>query len=693
MPSAALAFAVAAPALATTTTTVVSSTTSTTTTTLPLTSADDVCPPNANPCAVGTTIVVVSRSVLDFGSRALVIAKGGSLDVGAGTMTIRAGSFDVQPRGSLLSAGGVIAVTVTGDISVERSADGRTSGVLDVSSPDGGGEVDLTAAGRITIAGVIDGHGASTDADGGTIDVVAAGDVTVTSADDALDVHSGSQGGGGTISLSSTAGSIHVAHRLDASGGDYDGGEIDMDAQGDLAIDALDVSASGSQGASGGYVDITAKGDVTMGGQIDGQGAGMTGGGAGDGADVSVIAMGALRLVAPVDTSSGDPDGLGGSIDLEGAAGRTVIGAGLNARGTGAGACGGDVTLAGRDGVDASAPMDVSGGPDCGGGSVTVYATGEFNAAGEINADGDRGSIMATAGTIVVSATGHLHANVSATESGGEVQLIGRCGLDVASGGTLSTLGTGGVNLLQAGEVLRVEGSVVAGMANELQYRDPATHPVVTGTVLPSPQEALNPSLTPCAPITTSTSTSTSTTVATSTSSTSTTAVIGGGTSSTTTTSWPTTTVPRGSTTTTTIPDAIGCREDGECDDGDACTTDRCAAAGCMHDEPLGVGSAICRLDAIAAALDADPTGVSSASLRRRLHGRVAKTTHLLTAAATAKHAHKKLGQAAAQLNGFLQAVRKTAGTTIDASLASRIEGLAEVAAARVSGLMARARR
>ncbi len=41
-----------------------------------------------------------------------------------------------------------------------------------------------------------------------------------------------------------------------------------MDAQGDLAIDALDVSASGVPGASGGYVDITAKGDVTMGGQI-----------------------------------------------------------------------------------------------------------------------------------------------------------------------------------------------------------------------------------------------------------------------------------------------------------------------------------------------------------------------------------------------------------------------------------------
>src|SRR5262245_42572985 len=53
------------------------------------TTAANLCPPTADPCVVSTDVTITTGSELDFGSRALVIHRGRSIDVGPGTMTIR----------------------------------------------------------------------------------------------------------------------------------------------------------------------------------------------------------------------------------------------------------------------------------------------------------------------------------------------------------------------------------------------------------------------------------------------------------------------------------------------------------------------------------------------------------------------------------------------------------------------------
>ena len=109
----------------------------TTTTTLPPTTIDQICAVDGVPggrrcncttatatCTVSGTIGVTNGSTLDFTvfagrSWSLVIAHGGTLDVGSGLVNIYATTLDVQPGGVLQGSGGFISVTTTGDISVD----------------------------------------------------------------------------------------------------------------------------------------------------------------------------------------------------------------------------------------------------------------------------------------------------------------------------------------------------------------------------------------------------------------------------------------------------------------------------------------------------------------------------------------------------------------------------------------------
>ena len=63
-------------------------------------SANDVCSASANPCIVSQQVIIVSGSVLDFGTRALRVQGSGFLDVGGGTARVRAGSITTQVSGT-----------------------------------------------------------------------------------------------------------------------------------------------------------------------------------------------------------------------------------------------------------------------------------------------------------------------------------------------------------------------------------------------------------------------------------------------------------------------------------------------------------------------------------------------------------------------------------------------------------------
>jgi len=230
------------------------------------TTAADLCGA-ADPCIINSSVTITPGSTLDFGTRAVILKAGRSLDVGAGIMLISAGSFRLEPNAKLLAAGGFISVTTTG--AVELLASGSTLSRIDVSDTQGGGEIDITAGGGVTIAGSIQARGNDPEADGGDIFIQAGGDVPITAA---LSAKGGSDAGGGSITAIA-GGTLSLTQSIDASGGEFDGGDIDLEAQGNLTIASgvvLDMSG-GSLSGSGGSVEIDSQfGDITVGAKIFG---------------------------------------------------------------------------------------------------------------------------------------------------------------------------------------------------------------------------------------------------------------------------------------------------------------------------------------------------------------------------------------------------------------------------------------
>src|SRR6476646_2617785 len=58
------------------------------------------CPNTTGPCNIGKDFVIGDGCTLDFGTRAVTVLGGSTLDVQSNTVTIRAGSFTIAPRGN-----------------------------------------------------------------------------------------------------------------------------------------------------------------------------------------------------------------------------------------------------------------------------------------------------------------------------------------------------------------------------------------------------------------------------------------------------------------------------------------------------------------------------------------------------------------------------------------------------------------
>src|SRR5690349_20767019 len=97
------------------------------------TSADDVCAPDVDPCVVDTNLIVRDGAVLDFGTRSVVIAGRGKLQIHGEANEILCGSFSVQTPGRTtirMRKGDTPAAVVT--ISARRAcSDGVTACLRD----------------------------------------------------------------------------------------------------------------------------------------------------------------------------------------------------------------------------------------------------------------------------------------------------------------------------------------------------------------------------------------------------------------------------------------------------------------------------------------------------------------------------------------------------------------------------------
>jgi cysteine-rich repeat protein len=475
------------------------------------TTAADLCAPAATSCTVSTNVTVTDMSVLDFGTRPLTIANGGTLDVGPGTMIILAASLTVSPGGKILArgrsvspSGGIVSVTTTGDI---RFLAGSPAARLDTSSEGQGGTVTLTAGGNVEIGILVEMQATTALSVGGNFIVNATGTVTVAAGAE-IRADGGGEGFGGSVGLTGLGGVV-VNGPIDVTGGA--GGTIDMLTDGNITTAvAAHLNANATALVDdGGDVDLFALGDITLAGPISAHGTGSAfeeSGGFGGFLTVEAFGSITFQATAAMDYSGGSQDGEGGEITLDAGVDLVQL-APLQARATGIDGAGGFIDLtAGRHLTTGT--IDAEGG-GFGGGEVSALVGDTATVAGTINADGVGGGGFFDISAEHIVVTGNVHLNGLAggggvVGAGGDIDFIA-CDIDVRSGARLETSGSGGRNLLQASAAitLRTGSTMLAGPAsgvNELHHRLPGSPPTIEpgAVVSPAPTIVLNPLLPPC---------------------------------------------------------------------------------------------------------------------------------------------------------------------------------------------------
>ncbi|MEO6028973.1 MAG: hypothetical protein ABIR79_19080, partial [Candidatus Binatia bacterium] len=385
-----------------------------------------------------TTAIEVTGSGCDFdlGGRALSMERNFQMNgtgfirvFNAGNITLTStGRF--QARGDFvlqngsISTGGLISLTSTGVISID--------GKLDVTG-DSAGTIRLIAAGSVTLqpGSEIKGSGISSFpdlgmlfTDGGELDLVSnAGNVTI-----AGDVTLGgsNQGTGGFVDVTA-AGNLSVTRPVDLSGGGGDGGEFSALVGDNIIITGNIICDSTVGGGYGGLIDLTAGEDSLEGPNVT------------DGGSVDINGASLLLRGSYSDQLSGD----GGEIDILALGNILFRGSGMVVR------------------LDAGTNFDGSGGAiNLDSGDANFFRLGPLDGNIELgglismtssNAGGDGGAFDVSAGRALT-----ITADITATGFAAGGDIAGTAGTKITLNGLITadsnnTLGDGGFIDFEAG--------------------------------------------------------------------------------------------------------------------------------------------------------------------------------------------------------------------------------------------------
>jgi cysteine-rich repeat protein len=461
--------------------------------------ATDLCPAAADPCEVTTSRTVTPGSTLDFGVRALLIRPTGKLVVSGGPLAIRAGSVHLEANGEILGLGGSngsnVDIRTAGDIRMDGG--GSANSRLDVSASLNPGQVDLVAGGNVLLNGFLNSNSTTEDGGGGVVNITATGDVSIGGA---LKLKGGNFNLGGFLTV--VADDATVSGLVDASAAD--GGIIEFSVGNTFTLAAAGrlVLKGGGGFGDAGELDVFSHGNITVAGEITATGAGNYTSGGGTGADILMASdTGAITFSAPVFYNGAPPDGEGGEMDLDAATDITQTGT-LFGHGNGIDTCGGSLfAVAGRR-LSLGSTIRVDGG-SCGGGFL-VLSAGELASIGAVvdaSGSGGGGALELSAGRI--SLVGKVNLSATTADGLGGQSILTACQIDTASGSLLQANGGAGRNRLRVGGALTVGGTISATPVgqNLFEYRDPAMPPVVLGSGVVSPAATLlvDPTLPVCA--------------------------------------------------------------------------------------------------------------------------------------------------------------------------------------------------
>lgn len=434
-----------------------------------------LCSATANPCVIGANVVIPSGTVVDIGTRDLVIAAAKTITVtGLGIFVVRARhvTFETDAKvvaGGLDGFGGGVEIDASGTVHL------KTGSRIDVQSAYGG-DIDVTAA-TFRLDGQLRASATARDGDGGIVTIWTTLDTTIGG--------QGIQGNGGDRFASGglidviAGGNILVSALITVKGGDGDGGDIDLDAAGNVVTTTTGELTSFATWpfGSGGATTLTSGGSVTIGGRILARGQGDLLEGGGDGGDLDVVADGGdITVNAAIELDGSAPDGSGGFLDLF-ALGRVAV----------------------------NAPVSLSAGREGGGGDVLVTADDALlNAPFSLQAGFIGGAVDVFAND-AVTFTSSGDVNVSATDGpfgqfGGLLDVFA-CAIDVQAGAQLLAVGNGAPPRasvrLRGIHSLRIAGAVQAGAFIELRYKDALPTFVPGYVMIPTPSQVFDPTL-PC---------------------------------------------------------------------------------------------------------------------------------------------------------------------------------------------------
>jgi cysteine-rich repeat protein len=411
----------------------------------PLANASGVCTSmQGNTCFIDSKqCTVAAGAVLDFGTKDVVLRQGSVLDVGTGAMTITAKSLTLQFGTALLGHGGSVVVQTEGPIAVLKPSQGAPARI-DVSDPVLANRIDLTStAGTIQIDGILDARGTNPDGSGGSIDMAGA-NVLISGE---VRTSGGNLGIGGPVSADAKSGSLTIAGMILGLGGS--GGAVDLTADGGLTVTGTIDIRSNSAGGDGGIMTVlTTSGSITLGGKVFMQGdEGTDLDGGGNGGELNVFSAAGLTLSAAIEISGAPPDGQGGDVFF----------------------------------------MSV----------LDTVQTGSMLAQGR-GAESDGGSVEFESHKSLTLRAIDVHGGESLPDSGGAIQALAWCDLTVPSGVTISAEGDkGNIHLLAGGQIITT-GALKAGSPILLEYR--TLQPITAGgTFLPELATPIqNLTLTPC---------------------------------------------------------------------------------------------------------------------------------------------------------------------------------------------------
>jgi filamentous hemagglutinin len=180
-------------------------------------------------------------------------------DTGDVTVTAN-GSIDVSGMGSVAS-GGDVQIMAAGAVQLSGPILGTATGTTGVDGEGGdGGGLFVSAGAGVTLASLVSLSGHSLDGDGGDVDVEAAGNILLAASGSLL-VPTTGEGGGGTVLVKSSAGDTTINGPIDARGDEF-GGSIEVDAAGAATItSALNADSrmpTTEGGGTGGTITIQA---------------------------------------------------------------------------------------------------------------------------------------------------------------------------------------------------------------------------------------------------------------------------------------------------------------------------------------------------------------------------------------------------------------------------------------------------